>query len=52
MEEITIVDLRESENTKPFEEVTLVYIHLDHPNRHVMNGTKLTEELRSAMVEL
>ena len=51
MEEITLVDPIESENTKPLEEVTLVSIHPNHLDCHVMIRTKLTEELRSAMVE-
>ena len=45
------MDPRESENTKPLEEVTLVLIHLNHPDSHVMIGTELTKELRGAMVE-
>ena len=51
MEEITLVDPRESKNTKSLEEVTPVSIHPDHPDRHVMIGTELTEELRIALVE-
>ena len=34
MKEITLVDPRESANTKPLEEVTPVFIHPDHPDRH------------------
>ena len=51
VEEITLVDPRESENTKPLEEITSVSIHPYHPDRHVMIGTELTEELRIALVE-
>ena len=51
VEEITFVDPRETKNTKPLEEVTPMSIHPDHSNRHVMIGTKLTEELRIALVE-
>ena len=51
MEEITLIDPRETENTKPLEEVALVSIHLDYPDCHVMIGTELTEELRSTSVE-
>ena len=51
VKEITLVDLRETENTKPLEEVAPISIHPDYPNRHVMIGTELTEELRSALVE-
>ena len=50
MEEITLVDPRESENTKPLEEVTPVFIHPDHPDRHVMIVTGLTKELRVALI--
>ena len=42
---------KESENTKPLEEVTPVSIHPDHPDRHVMVVTELTKELRIALVE-
>ena len=51
MEEITLVDPRESENTKLLEEVTPIFIHPKHPDRHIMIGTKLIEELRVALVE-
>ena len=34
MEEITLVNPRESKNNKPLEEVTPVSIHPDHPDRH------------------
>ena len=51
MEETTLVDPKESKNTKPLEEVAPVSIHPDHPNRHIMIGTKLTEELQSSLVE-
>ena len=51
MEEITLVNPRESENAHPLEEVTLVSIHLNHPNCHIMIGTELTKELRIALVK-
>ena len=51
MEEITLVDPRELENTQSLEEVTPVSIHPDHPYCHVMIGTELIKELRSAMVK-
>ena len=51
MEEIILVDPRESKNTKPLEEITPVSIHPDHPDRHVMIGTELTKELWIALVE-
>ena len=51
MEEFTLVDPREKENTMPLKEVAPISIHPDYPNRHVMIGTELTEELRSALLE-
>ena len=51
VDEITIKDPRELENTKPREEVTPISIRPDYPDRHVMIGTKLTEELWNALVE-
>ena len=51
VEEITLVDPKETENTKPLKEVTPISIHLDFPNCHVMIRTELTEELWSALVE-
>lgn len=50
MEQITLVDLRETENTKPLEEVAPISIHLDYPDRHIMISTELINELRSALV--
>ena len=49
--EVTIVDPREIENTKPLEDVVLISIHLDYPDCHIMIGTELFEELRSTLVE-
>ncbi|GFS34032.1 hypothetical protein Acr_00g0031860 [Actinidia rufa] len=51
VEEITITALKEIENKKPLEEVTPNSIHPNYPGCHVMIGTELTEELRSALVE-
>ena len=51
MEQITLVDPKEIENTKLLEEVALISIHPNYPDCHVMIGTELTEELRSALVE-
>ena len=51
IEEITLVDPRESDNTKSLEEVTPVFIRPDHLERHVMIRTELTKELRIALVE-
>ncbi|GFS43609.1 hypothetical protein Acr_00g0086070 [Actinidia rufa] len=51
MEEITLVNSKKSENTKPLEEVAPLSIHPDHSDRYVMLGTELTKELRSALVK-
>ena len=51
VDEITLVDRRESENTKSLEEVTPVFIHQKHPYRHVMIVTELTKELQIALLE-
>ena len=51
VKEITLVDPRETENTKPLEEMALVSIHPNYPNCHVMIGTELTEQLRNVLVE-
>ena len=51
MEEITLIDPKEIENTKPLEKIAPISIHLDYPDSHVMIGTKLTEEQRNALVE-
>ena len=51
IDEITLEDPRETKNTKPLEEMTPIFIHLDYPNCHVMIRTELTEELRKALVE-
>ena len=45
VEEITLVDPRETENNKPLEEVHPVLIHPYYPDRNVIIGTKLTIEL-------
>ena len=50
VEQITLADPRETENTKPLEEVTPISIHPDYPDCHVMIGTELTEELRLALI--
>ena len=46
VEEITLVDPKESKNTKPLKEIAPVSIPLAYPDHHVMIGTKLTTELR------
>ena len=51
VDNITFVDPRETENTKPLEEVAPISIHPNYPDRHVMIRTELTEELQSALVE-
>ncbi|GFY85507.1 hypothetical protein Acr_04g0002450 [Actinidia rufa] len=49
--EVTLADPRETENTKPLEEVAPVFIHPDYPDRHVMIGSELTDELRAALTD-
>ena len=51
VDEITLKDPWEIENTKSLEEVALISIHLDYPDHHVMIETELTEELQKALVE-
>ena len=51
MDEITLEDPRETENTKPLEEVTPISIHSDYPDRHVMIKIELIEELPNSLVE-
>ncbi|GFS39302.1 hypothetical protein Acr_00g0062150 [Actinidia rufa] len=51
VEEITLVDPRETENTKPLEYVAPIFIHPDYLDCYVMIGTELTEELHNALVE-
>ena len=47
----TLVDPRDTKNTKPLEEVTLIFVHPDYLDPYVMIGTELTTELRNALVE-
>ena len=51
VDEITHKDLQETKNTKPLKEVTSFSIHPDYPDRHVIIGIELTEELQKALVE-
>ena len=51
VEKITLVDPRETRNTKPLEKVVPISIHPDYPDRHIMIWTELTKELQSAPVE-
>ncbi|GFZ05203.1 hypothetical protein Acr_17g0007750 [Actinidia rufa] len=41
---------RETNNTQPLEEVVPISIHPDYPDRHIMIGTELADELRSTLV--
>ena len=51
VDEITLEYPLEIENTKPLEEVTPISIYPDYPDRHVMIGIELTEELQKAFVK-
>ena len=51
IEDTPLVDPYEIENTKPLEEMTLISIHPNHLDHHVIIGTELTKELRSALVK-
>ncbi|GFZ06729.1 hypothetical protein Acr_18g0008990 [Actinidia rufa] len=51
VEQITLVDPRETENTKPLEEVAPISIHPDYPNRHVMISTELIDKLHSTLMD-
>ena len=51
VKQITLVDSKEIENTTPIEKIVPISMHPDYPDRHVMIGTELTEELRNALVE-
>ncbi|GFS40591.1 hypothetical protein Acr_00g0069450 [Actinidia rufa] len=50
VEQLTLADPRETDNTKSLEEVVPISIHPDHPDRHIMIGTELTDELRSTLI--
>ncbi|GFS36775.1 hypothetical protein Acr_00g0047960 [Actinidia rufa] len=49
--DVSLIDPRETKNTKSLEEVTPISIYPDYLDRHVMIETELTEELQSALVE-
>ena len=51
VEQVVLMDPRETENTKPLEETTPISIHPEYPDRHVMIGTELAQEQRNALVE-
>ena len=42
MEDMPLTDPQETENTKPLEKVTPIFIHPNYPDRHVIIGTELT----------
>ena len=50
VKQITLVDLKETKNIKPLEEVAPISIHPDYSDCHVMIRTELTGELWSALV--
>ncbi|GFY99328.1 hypothetical protein Acr_13g0007290 [Actinidia rufa] len=50
VEQITLADPRETKNTKPLEEVAPISIHPDYPDRHIMIGTEITNELHFALI--
>ncbi|GFY87150.1 hypothetical protein Acr_05g0007890 [Actinidia rufa] len=51
IEQLILEDPRETENTKPLEEVVPISIHPNYPDRQVMIGTELTDELRTALID-
>ena len=51
IEQLILEDPRETENTKPLEEVVPISIHPNYPDRQVMIGTELTDELRIALID-
>ena len=50
MEQLPLADPRETNNTKPLEEIVPISIRPDYPDRHIMIGTELTNELRFALI--
>ncbi|GFS34928.1 hypothetical protein Acr_00g0036800 [Actinidia rufa] len=50
VEQLTLADPRETNNTKPLEEVVPISIHPEYPDRHIMISTELTDELRFALI--
>ncbi|GFZ21704.1 hypothetical protein Acr_29g0008660 [Actinidia rufa] len=50
-EQLILEDPRETEETKPLEEVVLISIHPNYPDRQVMIGIELTNELRIALID-
>ncbi|GFZ19944.1 hypothetical protein Acr_28g0006490 [Actinidia rufa] len=51
IEQLILEDPRETENTKPLEEVVPISIHPNYLERQVMIGTELTDELRIALTD-
>ncbi|GFS42902.1 hypothetical protein Acr_00g0082420 [Actinidia rufa] len=51
IEQLILEDPRETENTKPLEEVVPISIHPNYPDRQVMIGSELTNELRIALID-
>ncbi|GFS43263.1 hypothetical protein Acr_00g0084440 [Actinidia rufa] len=51
IEQLILEDPKETENTKPLEEVVPISIHPNYPDRQVMIGTELTNELRIALID-
>ncbi|GFZ14708.1 hypothetical protein Acr_24g0008980 [Actinidia rufa] len=51
MEQLILEDPKQTENTKHLEEVTPISIHPNYPERQVMIGTELTDELRIALTD-
>ncbi|GFZ11448.1 hypothetical protein Acr_22g0008460 [Actinidia rufa] len=50
VEQLALADPRETNNTKPLEEIVPISIHPEYPDRHIMIGTELTDELRFALI--
>ncbi|XP_057481981.1 uncharacterized protein LOC130768891 [Actinidia eriantha] len=48
--QLTLTDPRDTTNTKPLEEVVPIFIHPEYPDRHVLIGAELTNELRFALI--
>ncbi|GFZ18422.1 hypothetical protein Acr_27g0001610 [Actinidia rufa] len=51
IEHLILEDPRDTENTKPLEEVVPISIHPNYPDRQVMIGIELTNELRIALID-
>ncbi|GFS41652.1 hypothetical protein Acr_00g0075570 [Actinidia rufa] len=51
VEQLTLADPRETDNTKPLEKVVPISIHPNYSDRHIMISTELTDELRSTLID-